>query len=542
MPLFSLLDWLVLGGYLAALAGFGALLSRRASSDARDFFLGGNAMSLWLVTFSVLATTQSAATFLGGPDYGFRGDYTYLSSYAGGFAAALFVAHILIPRFYAIRATTVYELLEARYGRRAARGAGAMYLVGRIFANGARLYMAALAVAMILFANVDAVSVILAALAITGLGFAFTVVGGLRSVIWSDFIQFLVYAGAAIGVLIYLYLLIPADLGGVVGALANAPDGENKLRLIETTFSLSQPFSIPALFTGVFLLYVGNFGLDQDTTQRLLSCESPRAGGRALIISALAAIPLVWVFISIGQLLHIFYERPEIMGAATDGIETAFEGESVTVFMFFILTELPAGLRGLVTAGVVAAAISTLNSGLNSMASVIVEDFYRPWREGRGQKRSGQKRNSKSPSAAHYVIAGRIGMAVCGGLLFAMAALCYFWQRHTDMALLEFALSVMTFAYAGLIGVFAVAVFTNRGSANSVIAGLIAGFVLVLLQQNAFADMIGLPDAWRGAAFPWKLCVGALGAAAVCALGQQRPSADHGGQAHGPTGGHARVD
>ena len=107
MTSFALLDWAVLIGYLAFVVLFGLLFSRRGASDTAEFFLGGNSISIWLVTVSVLATTQSAATFLGGPDYGYRSDYTYLGSFLGAIAAAVLVSKILIPRYYAIKATTV---------------------------------------------------------------------------------------------------------------------------------------------------------------------------------------------------------------------------------------------------------------------------------------------------------------------------------------------------------------------------------------------------------------------------------------------------
>lgn len=242
----------------------------------------------------------------------------------------------------------------------------------------------------------------------------------------------------------------------------------------------------------------------------MLSCKNEKDGAKAIIYSVLVAIPLVWVFVSIGQLLHLFYERPDLMARSGPiSVASEFQGEIISVFMFYILSELPAGLCGLVTASVIAAAISTLNSGLNSMSSVAIEDFYRPWIE---------KRRLVEPH--HFVNAGKIGMAVFALCLFLMSAISFYWQRYSDMPLLEFALSVMTFAYAGLLGVFFVAIFTKRGSANSVIAGLITGFLVILAQQAFMVDMLGLPETMKSVAFPWKLCVGAIAAALVCAVGK----------------------
>jgi solute:Na+ symporter, SSS family len=113
---FTGLDWAILGGYLAILTATAIWSSRGDAATTKDYFLAGNAMPAWLIAISVLSTTQSAATFLGGPDFGYRGDYTYLTSFAGALVAALLVAWVLLPRFYAIGATTVYELLEVKFG------------------------------------------------------------------------------------------------------------------------------------------------------------------------------------------------------------------------------------------------------------------------------------------------------------------------------------------------------------------------------------------------------------------------------------------
>ena len=139
MPLqFTSIDWAILAGYIGVLAIAGYLSTRRAMTKADDYFLASHQAPTWLVAVSVLSTVQSAATFLGAPDYSFRGNFTYLTSNLAAVIAAFFVARVLIPRFYAMNAATVYELLEKRFDVRAMRAAGAMYLMGRILASGAR--------------------------------------------------------------------------------------------------------------------------------------------------------------------------------------------------------------------------------------------------------------------------------------------------------------------------------------------------------------------------------------------------------------------
>ena len=137
----------------------------------------------------MLETVQSAATFLGVPDNSFRGNYTYLGGVLAALIAAWIVANVLIPRFYALKVTTVYELLETRFDATARRAAAVMYLIGRIFASGARLYLAAIAVSMILFLDVTPQHIAMAAFGLLVLGLVFSFMGGRESVIWSDLVQ-----------------------------------------------------------------------------------------------------------------------------------------------------------------------------------------------------------------------------------------------------------------------------------------------------------------------------------------------------------------
>lgn len=513
---FTLADWIVIAAYFAILLIGGWVFMPRHTETARDYFLAGGTVPAWLAAVSVLSATQSAATFLGAPDYGYRGDFSYLGSNLGVLLGAIFVAHVLIPRFYAARVTTAYELLTQRFSTRATRWAGGMFLVGRVFAGGARIYLAAIAIAMVATMTVSATSILFAAAALVAASFLFTFVGGLRSVLWNDLVQFVIYLGSAIAVLVFLRLSIPATNAEILQGLAHTPEGINKLRLFDLSTSLDKPFSLLAIVTGVTLLHTASAGMDQDMTQRLLACRDARTGARGLYLSVLATVPVVALFVTIGLLLYIFYDRPDLMRGATAQAGQQFGGEKISIFMHYILTEVPPGLRGLVTVGITAAAVATTNSALNAMSSVLIQDFYRPWRE----KRS-------AAADRHYVVAGRVGMALIGLAMLAMAVASYFWQHHSKMGLLEFALQVMVFAYAGLLGVYFAAVFTARGTTGSVITALLAGFATVSLLQPAIARAIGLPAPLTALAFPFQLCIGTLVAFLIC-IARPAPSVARG--------------
>ena len=498
---FATIDWIVFGLYFAVLLVSSVLLSQTKIENSRDYFVGGNAVPMWAVAISVLATTQSAATFLGGPEYAYKHDLTFLGFYLSAFLGVLFVAKVLIPRFYAINAVTVYELLETRYGVSAKKNAGIMFLVGRLFASGARLYIGALAISMILFMDIEAAHVALAIVILVVGALAYTYFGGVKSVIYSDIIQAVTYISAALVVLFYLYSSLNADFSTIIATLYD----DNKLKVFNFSwdFSSANNFNVWGLLSGWFLLNIAAYGLDQDMTQRVLSCKDKKEGEGAIVISVLMTIPVVMIFLFIGLLLYLFYNHPEF-SSITGGVEQQFAGEKITILMYYILHEMPEGLRGLVTVGAIAAALSSTNSVLGAMSSVAIEDLYKPWKEARS-----------NVSAYHFVKAARVGVLVFAILLAMMAMVSYYWQRYSEVSLLSFALGVMAFAYSGLLGVYFSAIFTKRGSEKTVLYALIGGFVTVLfLQPYILGSMLDY-----NLGFAWQIVIGTVVSFMIMQLG-----------------------
>jgi SSS family transporter len=494
---FSTLDWGIFGAYFLVLTVTSVLLSQVKVKSTRDYFVGGNTVPMFAVAMSVLATSQSAATFLGGPEYSYGKDLTFIGFYISAFLAVIFVAKVLIPKFYAINAVTVYELLEKRYGESAKKQAGVMFLIGRLFASGARLYIGALAISMILFLDITPLHVAIS-ISILMLGaLAYAYFGGVKSVIFSDIIQAITYIGAGIAVLIYLYVTIDTDFTTVVSTL----QADNKLRLLD--WSMSGGFSVWALLGGWLLLNIAAYGLDQDMTQRALTCKSAKEAQRSLMMSIYMTIPVAILFLMIGLLLYLFYQHPELSGLSTEVVQK-FEGEKITIFMYYILNEMPEGMRGLVTVGAVAAALSSSNSVLGAMSSVAIEDLYKPWKQAKSNV------DGSNVDEMHFVKAGRNAVLFFAVALSLMAMLSYYWQRYTELPLLSFALGVMAFAYTGLLGVFGAAIFTQRGSARTVPLALIGGFLTVLLLQpyvlgGSLSSLFGFK-----VGFAWQILVGTV--------------------------------
>ena len=482
---FSSLDWFVFFAYFLVLGVTSYVLSQGKIKTSREYFVSANSMPMFAVAISVLATSQSAATFLGVPEFSYKNDFTFIGFYLSALLAVIFVAFVLIPKFYALRAVTVYELLESRYGESAKKQAGLMFLVGRVLASGARLYIGALAISMILFGDILFLHVMLSITVLMFGALAYTYFGGVKSVILSDIIQAIIYVGAGVVVLVYLYYSLEH-----VNILQTLQEHQ-KLRIFD--ISMDGKFSVIGLLSGWLLLNIAAFGLDQDMTQRVLSCKNKNEAAKSLIVSILLIIPVVLLFLSIGALLFVFYQNADVV--------QNFDGENITIFMYYILNEMPEGLRGLVTVGAIAAALSSTNSVLGAMASVAIEDIYKPW-----------KLKHSHVEEMHFVKDARVAVLFFAVLLSAMAMVSYFWQRYSDLSLISFALGVMAFAYTGLLGVFFSAIFTNRGTAKLVPWSLLGGFVSVLaLQPYTFGINIG---------FSWQIVIGTIIAFSLMQLGK----------------------
>ncbi len=490
---FSSIDWAIFIGYLGVLLVTARYLANANITSSREFFTAKNSMMAWTVALSLLATAQSAATFLGAPEFSYRFDLTLLGYSVTSLLAIYIVVKVLIPRLYAMNAVSVYELLQERYGGNARRDVGIMFLVGRLFASGARLYMAALALSMILFFDISLVHVSLSVVLLVIGALIFTYFGGIRSVIISDILQIIVYLGAGIAVAVYLYLSISMDFSTIYQTLSEA----EKLKYIdfELSFTNEGKFNIFALLTGYMLLNIAAFGLDQDLAQRVLSCKNKKEAGWSLYGATLLSIPVSMLFLTIGLLLFLYYQEHTI--------NQKFAGESITIFMYYILNEMPNGLKGFVTIGAIAAALSSTNSVLGAMSSVAIEDIYRPHKN----------KNSVTVDEQHFVKVAKSLVLVFAVALALMAIVSFIVHSHSNIPLISFALGVMAYAYSGLLGVFGSAIFTNRGNSKLIPYSLMVGFISVFSMQGyTFGLNIG---------FSWQLVIGTALSFGVMQLGKK---------------------
>jgi len=239
---FETLDWVVLAVYFAVVAAIGISCSRR-SRGRDEFFLAGRRMPVLAVAVSVLATSLSAATFVGGSQQAYTSDLTYLSSNLGGLLAVVLVAWLFLPAFYRARVTSIYELLAHAFGERARTGASAAFMSGRLLASGSRLFIVSIPFAMIAFGDTSPPALLASIAVIVVVACAYTALGGIRAVIFTDVLQAVVVVATVAVALGILADRIPVPAERVAEALRGAEDGDN-LRFLDLDPDPSKPYTL----------------------------------------------------------------------------------------------------------------------------------------------------------------------------------------------------------------------------------------------------------------------------------------------------------
>ncbi|HUO10265.1 MAG TPA: sodium:solute symporter [Phycisphaerae bacterium] len=495
---FGGIDWAVVGAYFAIVTLVGFLAKREGGT--KEYFLGNRSMPTWAVAVSLVATMLSVVTFIGVPAAAFAGDISYLILNVGGFIAVFIVGLLFVPRLYRAGTVTIYGYLAQRFGLGAQLAVSGAFIVGRFLSSGARLFAAALPLCLLLFgAKAPTFSQLVLAICLIGIvGTVYATAGGVRAVVWVDVIQFVIVVGTAILSICMLLSRMHMSAGDIVDALVHSPNG-NKLHLVDLSLDPLKPYTLWAAIFGISFLNAAAFGVDQDLAQRFLITKSASRGTISVIASQFISIAVVSLFLCIGLLLYIFY-TPEIVGRVHLPPETP-----ANVYPWFLINELPVGLCGLAIAGFFAIAQGSLDSAMNALASSIVADFYIPLRKRAGHEVAEGKASKRT-------------VALVGGMMCLFAIFCaaiYDPEAHT---LLDFVQGLMTFALAGMLGVFLTALFTTRGNSVSVIFALLAGALTILILQDWpmkhwTSFLLGRPITL---AWPWWTPIGTIVSFAVC--------------------------
>ncbi|MEM1125754.1 MAG: sodium:solute symporter [Bacteroidota bacterium] len=499
------IDYVVLVAYVLGVALFGIWVGGK-QTGTQDYFLGGRDLPWWAVCFSVVATETSTLTVIGVPAVAYGGTLTFFQLTFGYLLGRILVSLIFLPRYAQGQLTTAYAFLGARYGDGLRATASVTFLITRLLADGVRLFATAIPLKVIAdSAGVE--TTYLQIIALIGIvTIAYTLIGGIKAVVWMDVVQMLIYIAGAGICLVLLLGEVPE------GWWAEATEA-GKTALLATGAGLSlsemltQPYVLLTAVVGGAVFSMASHGSDQLIVQRLLTCRTLADSQKALIGSAVLVMVQFALFLAVGLLLWVYYQgaTPAELGL-TRGDE---------VFPKYVIEGLPPGLSGLILAGIIAAAMSTLSSSLNSLASSTMMDLYE-------RIRGVAVDPSKALRAAR-------GLTFAWGLVFIGFATLFQDQNNP---VVELGLAIASYTYGGLLGVFLLGIIHRGTQQRDAIVAFIAAIAVtaVVIFGIRYSGAEGWVFAWNPTAeesaarglvtvgWPWYTVIGVIVTLAVGSL------------------------
>lgn len=460
-------DFAVILVYFVLTLGVGLWVTR-SQRTAGDYFLGARNLPAWTVLLSIVATETSALTVISIPGIGARGDLTFLQLTFGYLVGRFFVARWLLPGYFTGQQETAYARLESRFGPGTRRLISACFLLTRFLGDGVRIFAGAIPLALVTGWTIPG-----SILAMGLVTLAYTYLGGLKAVVWADVIQLVVYVSGGIAA-----LWIASELAGGFGQTLAQAGQAGKLRVFNPVLSFSTTYTLLGGILGGALLSAASHGTDHLIVQRLLATRSLKDAQWALVGSGVVVIGQFLLFLLVGIAIWS-------AGLAPDSLP----GDQV--FPRFIVEQLPVGLAGLVVAGILAAAMSTISSSINALASSMTHDFY------------ASITGRRDPD--HLLKIGRIFSAVWGLGLVGGALGFHAYASGTDTPVVVLALSIASVTYGALLGTYILAGRWPRARGGDVIIATIVTISVMLVV--VFANRLGLTTLGT-LAWPWYVPLG----------------------------------
>ena len=455
---FTTLDYAIVVVYLVGMAIFGVLSGGKQHST-RDYFLGSKTIPWWAVCFAIVATETSTLTFISIPGLAYATNLHFLQVTVGYLLGRIAISYVLLPAYARGDLVTAYQLLAQRFGPTMRNLTSITFMFTRVLADSVRLFATAIPLAILLkgwqsFTDVSNQDVyVVAIIVMASITLLYTYLGGVRAVIWTDVVQMFIYFAGAVGTV----LIIVNELPGAI----QIP--QEKFSLINLHFGgswrefLGTAYTLPASLIGGAFLSMASHGTDQIIVQRLLTVGTLQGSKRALIGSGVVVIIQFAMFMAIGLLLYAFYN------AAT--LEQLGLLKADEIFPKFIIERMPSGLSGIIIAGLLAAAMSTLSGSVNSLASALMNDIYKPY----FGKNNSQQRD--------LFLSRMFSLGWCA-VLVVVAIL---FISNTSSALVELALSIASVTYGGLLGAFLLGVLFKNVRQTDAIIGFLAGIMTMAI-------------------------------------------------------------
>jgi SSS family solute:Na+ symporter len=355
---FNGIDWGVVSVYFLLVLGISIYVSRKMGASTDDFFLGGQNIPWWAAGLSIFGSKLSALTFIAIPAKTYATDWTYIFANAMIIVVAPVIIWFFLPYFRKLKITSVYEYLAFRFNTTVKLVGSLTFVIFQVGRLGIVIYLPALVLSTVTGMNLM-LCIVLTSLITT----AYTISGGIEAVVWTEVMQVGVLLGGA-----FLSLFFIANASGGFGPLISQANDAGKFHMVNSGWAITEPV-LWVVLVGNFLTQIVTYSSDQVVVQRYLTTSTEAEARRSIWTNAFLVIPATLIFFMVGTALWVYFKHePQLLNpmARTDDI-----------FPWFISTRLPAGLRGLVIAGLFAATMSTISSSMNSIATVVTTDFFR---------------------------------------------------------------------------------------------------------------------------------------------------------------------
>jgi solute:Na+ symporter, SSS family len=444
---FSSLDWAIVISYLATVCTIGSLFYRKRSSSP-EYFLGGRSMSALPVAISLVAADLSAISYMGIPAWSYEKNIELFLSTCAYLLAAPVVMYLFMPFYSRFKLFTGYQYLERRFDLKTRLLGAFLFSLLRGAHIAIVIYTPAIALKVI-----TGLPLYVCVLIIGILTTAYTTLGGMKAVIWTDVMQFSVLM-LGTGIIFYLSLTrIPTGLWGAYQIAKQA----GRLHLFNFSLDPSQLTSVWAMLIGGTFMILSTLGTDQAYLQRYFTTKSLKEGRRSILMDALIAVPVGLVLYLIGAVLYVYYHyHPDrLRGLPSPD----------AILPFFVVHELGGALSGLVIASIFAASMAVMSAGINSLTTVTSIDFY-------------QRLLKPNANDSHIVLVGRLG-TIGWGLAATVAAL---FVGRLGSVVNAFNL-INSFLGGPILGMFLLGMLTRRGKGTGAVLGGAAGFAVVALLQ-----------------------------------------------------------
>ena len=508
---FTIVDWSIVFGYLLLTTWVGHAM-RGKQGTIKDFFLGGRSLPWPAVSGSIIATEISGVTFIGVPGtlFALHGDFTYLQWAAGSIIARIIVAAWFVKIYFQREIYSPYDYMGIRLGNGVKVLATIFFTIGSILGQSVRVLVAAIPLKVVTGMDIKWCIIIIGIFAI-----GWTLMGGMRTVIWTDVMQFLLFV---IGGVIALFWLINGISGGWTGMIETAQEF-GRTRMIDPRFGIGPElkFTLWVALFAVPFQNLGIFGVDQLMAQRMFCCKSAKDAGRAIIFSSIGQLVTVLMLL-IGAALFVNYhqngftdqeistifdvsgekiqevreeaqyaEHPVTEKSSQVPVPGSYEGKGKSGYIFpvWIVNALPVGLSGLILAGIFAAAISSLDSILAALSQTTLSLIYSP------------EKNQTTLSAKQLMNRSRFLVVIWGIVLTGFTLLLSVAQ---NIPILPLAFGMTTYTVGPMLGIFVCSIL-GKGSFRGLMTGCLISFLAVLFVQTDIWNLLIKMDLLSAANF-----------------------------------------